>query len=265
MVSIIMATHNPKPEYFHKAIKSLCSQTFKDIELIVVDDGSDSIEVERLVEDCQPSIKYYIIHTNTRIGLANALNLGIEKSHGEIIARLDDDDLSAPDRIKQQVAFLQSHDSVVCVFTGVQILNKEGKKLSKIIHQLNSPRKIRYYLEVKGNPFCHSSAMFYRRVFNEAGKYNPKFIYAQDYDLWIRFLSQGNLYYIPEVLTYWRYLEGEKSIQKEALQTGFCEAARYDNYLRGKKDFISTLKFLLSMIYSAIQILLLKSKQNLSK
>ena len=110
-----MASRNPNPVMLKEALGSVLSQTYKDFELIIVDDGSDSpveLVVRSITEDSRIKV-FGIKHS----GLGAALNHGISKAEGEYIARLDDDDMMLPSRLEKQVAFLEEHTDVSCAGT----------------------------------------------------------------------------------------------------------------------------------------------------
>ena len=263
LVSVVMATHNPKVDYIKLSLESICAQTYPAIEIIIVDDGSD-MDVNSMIEGFNLSREYKTIRLSRQSGLANALNAGIKESSGKYIARLDDDDLSVKERIEKEVELLKSHPNAVCVFTAVRVIDGTGKSLYEIVHKKKSPQKIANYLTMYGNPFCHSSAMYLHKLIDELNGYNPMYTYAQDYELWLRLSKKGDIYYIPEVLTLWRNIDGNKSVQKEALQTAYCEAARYETYLRNR-TIRTTVNYIISRVYCTAQIVLLKSRQNLRK
>lgn len=262
LVSVVIATHNPRRDYFKLSLQSICNQTYSAIEIIIVDDGSD-IDINAMVKSFKLNREWKIIKLDKQSGLAKALNVGIKEASGTYIARLDDDDMSAMQRIEKEVKLLKKHPEAVCVFTGVSVIDEMGETLYEIIHKLKSPKKVEMYLNVFGNPFCHSSALYLHKVIDELRGYNTMYTYAQDYELWLRFCKKGDIYYIPEPLTLWRSIDGKKSIEKEALQTAYCEAARYDAYLRNR-TLRTTVKYVISRFYSTAQIVLLKSRQNLS-
>lgn len=262
LVSVILATHNPKPDFLRKSLESICKQSYPRIEIIIVDDGS-ALNVDDMVMGFDVSRPYKVIKLDGQSGLAKALNVGIKVASGKYIARLDDDDLSAENRIEEEINVFIHNPKAVCVFTAVEVIDGAGKAMYQIIHKFSSVKKIENYLAIKGNPFCHSSAMFLKSVIDGIGGYNPLYTYAQDYELWLKLSKIGEIRYIPKVMTFWRSVDGNKTIQKEALQTAFCEAARYDAYLRNR-TIGNTFIYLMSRFYCTAQIVLLKSKQKLS-
>lgn len=183
-VSVVLPTLNAG-KYIRPALKSLLSQTYNNFEIIVVDDGSTdrTLSIVRSFDDS----RIRILERDDPNGLAGALNDGIEAANGEYIARQDADDLSAPDRLARQVAFLDSHPEVALVGTATRMISESGDE-----------RGTRHVLErptvddlLEKNQFVHGSVMFRNEeVVKATGGYDTLFETSEDYDLWIRLTKE---------------------------------------------------------------------------
>src|SRR4051812_12237605 len=112
-VSILMPVYNARP-YIAAAVESILSQTFTDWECIIIDDGSTDGSLEILQSFAQRDKRIVLISRPNR-GLVATLNEGLEHVHGEYVMRMDADDLSRPERMEQQVAYLRAHPEIVAV------------------------------------------------------------------------------------------------------------------------------------------------------
>ena len=179
-VSVVLPTLNAG-RYINTALESLFSQTYENFEILVVDDGSTDRTISAVRSFNDERIR--LLERDQPDGLAGALNDGIEAANGEYIARHDADDLSAPDRLARQVAFLDSHPAVALVGTATRMISESG-----------DGRGIRHVLErptvddlLEKNQFVHGSVMFRKeRVLEATGGYDTLFETSEDYDLWVR-------------------------------------------------------------------------------
>jgi len=196
LVSIIMSVYNGE-KFLHECIEGINAQTFSDYEVIVIDDGST---------DRTPDILYSWAKENRRVriiirkneGLTSALNLAISMARGEYIARHDADDISVPNRLEEQVEFLDKHSDVVLI--GSHVVEFEKKQsLIALYMPPDSHEFIVKTLHKGENPLVHGSIMFRKSAFKKLSE-GYRFRYSQDYDLYLRFLSLGELRIYPEIL-----------------------------------------------------------------
>lgn len=192
-VSVIIPTYN-RGWILNEAIDSVLSQTFKDYELIVVDDGSDDNTAEILKNY---SKKIRIIYQENQ-GVSAARNRGIVSSNGRFIALLDSDDLWLPEKLNRQISFFRNYpDAIICQTQEIWIRNgkrvnpgKRHKKLSGMIFEpslslcLVSP----------------SAVMFKRELIDKVGLFDEAFPACEDYDLWLRVSLKYPVHLIDEAL-----------------------------------------------------------------
>lgn len=200
-VSILMAIYQPKERYLKKAIQSIQMQSFKDFEVIVVNDGNDENYIHSFFCDCD--FEYKIITNTLNIGLTRSLNEGLKYCQGEYIARFDDDDIMDVNRLKLQYQFLEDNRKYAAVFSHFNIIDSNNKVISKSNSKINE-NNISKYLIYKGNCLCHSTLFMRKNVISELKGYDEKMIYAQDYDLYLRIINKYNVAIIKKVLVMFR-------------------------------------------------------------
>ncbi len=204
LISVILAVYNGQT-HIEAAVTSVLTQTYRHFELIIINDGSSDGTTAILAGLTDPRIR--VIHNKTNRGLIASLNRGIDEARGEIIARMDGDDRSHPDRFAKQVQFLLDHPSYGLVGTLDAVINPD-QTVRCIEPFLITDTDIRTGLAFK-NQFCHGSIMLRRSALGDM-RYDPKAKYFEDYDLWSRLALQTKLYNLPEVLYY--YLDNPNGI-----------------------------------------------------
>ena len=188
LVSIIVSSHN-NGESITKSIDSLLSQTYQNIEILLLDDGSSDdtkLKIAKLAEQNERVKPFY---NKLNIGLTKSLNKLIENSNGEIIGRHDADDISISTRIEEQLTIFKHKNLDFC--TTIAIRNDNGKKIPRYTN--NIPKK--FLIKYK-NPFIHGTLIIKKGVLIELGKYNESFRYAQDYELFTKLLNENKKYYV---------------------------------------------------------------------
>lgn len=197
-VSVLMPVYNVAP-YLKEAMDSILNQTYRDFELIVLNDCSPDNSEEILDTFSDERIVRYRGQQN--VGLANVLNMGIEMARGEYIARMDSDDISLPQRMEKQVAYLDNHPTVDLVSAGMQRFGASQEVMIR-------PSDIE---DVKFNAMSHSPVLHASSVWRKDKFLNHNLFYRQemvpveDYDLWTRALAQGLvLVNTPDVLYLYR-------------------------------------------------------------
>ena len=208
LVSIIIATYN-RGKSINKAIESVLNQTYKDIEIIVIDDGSTDETPKIVSEISKTDSRIRIVTNKINLGLVKTLNRGISNAHGKYIARLDDDDFWCnPQKLEKQVAFLENNPDYVLVGGGVIRVDEQGKEIIRFTLP-ESDEDIRQKI-LQDNTFAHSTVVFKKEAWEKAGGYNETLIFSEDWDLWLRFGKFGKFYNFPEYFIY--YLQGEQNI-----------------------------------------------------
>jgi glycosyltransferase involved in cell wall biosynthesis len=201
LVSVLLASRDGA-RHLDEALASLAAQTYPEIELLLVDDGSRDETAAILARFAMTRARATVIRT-PGVGLAAALARAGAEATGELLARQDDDDRSHPDRLARQVEFLAAHPWVGVVGTGAEIMNDEGARLGAYPVPVDE-RVMRRMLR-RVPPFVHGSVMMRRDVYRRAGGYRGAFGASQDLDLWMRLPADVGLANLPEALYAWRH------------------------------------------------------------
>jgi glycosyltransferase involved in cell wall biosynthesis len=218
-ISVVMAVHNGASE-LRATLDSILNQTFRDFELIVIDDGST---------DDTPSIlaSYETIRviTQQNTGLTRALVRGCMEARGDVIARHDNGDRSHPERFAKQLAKLdEGHVLVACATRFVEphgdTLYVSKADAGDVTRSLTHDDAAR----IHALP-AHGSAMFRRDAYLSAGGYRPPFRFAQDLDLWIRLAQRGSIAILDDVLYEATFAPKSISASNRAAQVRLTEIA----------------------------------------
>ena len=201
-ISVVMSVYNGE-RYLRQSVDSILGQTFTDFEFIIIDDGSADNSWNILSGYNDKRIR--LLQNDTNLGLTRSLNKGLDLARGKYIARQDADDISLPPRFAMQVALLDRQPCTVVVGSSVEYIDQKGQALRKAIRS-QSPHYNRWRL-LFGNCIAHSSAMFRRKTALSAGGYDESLRYSQDYDLWERLSTTGDIMQSSDILLRWRRLE----------------------------------------------------------
>jgi glycosyltransferase involved in cell wall biosynthesis len=197
-ISVIMAVYN-SADVLSETLDSLQHQTYRDWELICVDDGSTDNSLQLLRDRAVRDDRIRLHQLEQNLGLTKALIRGCELAKAEYLARQDAGDLSLPNRLEKQVYFLDENPGVVAVGSGIARMGPRGEKLLDHIEHLTPEQVTQRFLQ-SGKAIVHAGAMFRRSAYVACGGYRKEFRVAQDIDLWYRMTEYGLLAEIDEVL-----------------------------------------------------------------
>ena len=231
-----MATHNAT-RWLSEAVESVRCQSFEDFEFLVVDDGSTDDTLDRLRDYAAMEPRIAVI-AKEHTGLADSLNVGLKRSRGEWIARLDADDVCEPTRLARQVRFATTRPGVVLLGSGYLEIDEAGRMLKSHILKYR-PKVLVRHLERYQQFFPHSSAFFRLSDALGVGGYNIRFARAQDIHLWRALSFRGDLACLPEPLVHIRVHPSQLSQDDGGLtQMTFAIAAIVSGWLQqlGKDD-----------------------------
>ena len=226
--------------WLEQAIESIRGQSFADFELIVVDDGSTD-RTAQIVEDAARLDARIRLVRQEHLGISAALNRGVELARAPVIARMDADDVAAPDRLRIQIAFLDAHSSVAAVGSWAHVIDDGGRRIGDR-RPATAPSQLRDMLP-RQNPFIHASMMMRADVFRGLGGYRPVLDGAEDYDLWLRMSEQAELANVPEFLLSYRSSPAPADAAGARKQLLAARLARLSAKARRefRPDFVDTL------------------------
>jgi glycosyltransferase involved in cell wall biosynthesis len=198
--TFLMSTFNAG-SFLRHAIESVLAQTDARWRLVVVDDGSEDGSAEVVSEYDDPRITLVALERN--VGQTAALNLGLDLIETPWVARLDQDDMAAPDRLECQLAYLDAHPGTVLLGSWADFIDERGKTIGRW-RPAASPDQVRRGLYVRPCPLVHSAVIYRADVARSLGGYPIDFVYAQDLALWVAMDAVGTVAIVPRVLTYLR-------------------------------------------------------------
>lgn len=202
--SVLMSVYyKEKPEYLKEAIDSILNQTVPPTEIVIVKDGKLTEELDGILSAyAEKDERFRVIGYDKNRGLGLALKYGVENCKYDIIARMDSDDISMPDRFEKELpVFIEgNYDIVGCItgeFTGT-IDNVQCRRIPP-----ETDEEIKEFIRTR-NPFVHPSVMLKKSSVLAAGNFRDMYL-CEDYDMWLRMVANGcRCYNIQEYLVYMR-------------------------------------------------------------
>jgi len=187
-ISVIMGVYNCEAT-LPAAIDSILAQTYHNWEFVICDDCStDGTAAVLEAYKARHPDRFVLLRNETNQRLAASLNRCLKAATGELIARMDGDDISLPDRFEKQVRYLENHPEADLIGTAMRRFSDEG--LADIVCAPPAPDR---FSMRRGTPFCHATILTYRRVYEALGGYTvlPRTQRGQDVDLFFRFFHAG--------------------------------------------------------------------------
>lgn len=221
LVSVVMANYKTQLDYLKEAIDSILNQTFRNFELIIIDDCSQDESLTYIQRLCDPRVKLVINERN--MGLTKSLNKGLKLAAGKYIARMDSDDISCLNRIERQVSYMEKHPDTVVCGTWFEKFGVENIVRKPVIDD-NDMYRCQLLFSNTPVTMCHPSVMMRVSVLKEYRiKYNEEIKKAQDYALWVECSRHGNMAILPEVLVRYRTHEKQISLDKKDEQYYYAD------------------------------------------
>lgn len=208
-ISIIMPIYNCG-KFLSAAVTSIKKQTFLNFECLLCDATNDGSSY--FLHDIAQKDPRFILVREKDVSLPESLQIGINKSRAPLIARMDADDISMPQRLQVQFEVMKQRPGTVLLGTAFQYMDEFGNlgRVKLLPQEPKMPTDLLW-----GCPFSHPSVMLRRDAVLRAGGYRSYFEKAEDYDLWLRLLDQGRLENIRNVLLYYR-IHGNNSVIQHA-------------------------------------------------
>lgn len=233
-VSVLLTCYN-HIRYLPSCWEALRNQTFRDFEVIAVDDGSHDGTREWLRENAGDA---NLIFNESNLGTYGSLNRALAKAQGEFVAILNDDDLWAAQKLARQVEMFESHPEIGLVHTDGGFIDGQGNAIEGSPLGFDFPRTETGNVVMAllhANKIIASAAMVRRSCFEEVGGFNEAYFGSGDWEMWLRIAERWPIGYVDEPLTFYR-VHGENASHKleriwqddERLRTWIRE--RYDDY-----------------------------------
>jgi len=243
--SVLMAVYCKElPGRLKVAFESIWDkQDLKPTEIVLVKDGLLTEELDRVIDHFKTVAPLKIISLEQNHGLGYALSYGLNYCTNELVARMDSDDLSKPDRFEKQIRFLNDHPDCDIVGSNIEEFNHRPEEIHSHRRLPSSFSKLIPFSKLR-SPFNHMTVVFKKTTVLEAGSYQPFHVY-EDYHLWVRMIQNGaKMANIPEYLVTARLddsqlirrhgeyiFKQEMKLQKEMLQRNFLNRWEYSRNL----------------------------------
>ena len=219
LVSIVIPCYNHE-KFVHTAIQSVIDQTYENIELIVIDDGSrdNSIDViKSMVSTCQARFVRFEFRHRPNKGLSETLNEAVEWCRGEYYSALASDDIILNDKVEFQVGFLEENKNILAVFGGVKLIDES---LNELKTSLGKPRLYTFKRLIMHKFDLPAPTQMIRfEAIRKVGAYNPNII-IEDWYMWLKLSSIGNIYYINKNFALYRQHDSNMSKNLKKMQEG---------------------------------------------
>lgn len=215
LVTVFIPIYNSE-KYIKETLKSIINQTYDNLEILIIDDGSTDRSLEIINEFKDKRIK--ILKNETNKGIPYTRNRGLKNSNGKYIAIMDSDDISMKDRIEKQVNYLQTHPNIDLVSSNIKKFS--NNRFENFIYRIHSEFKkylndtqVKYNM-IFSNPIPNTSVMIRKETIEKLNlRYDEKFFVAQDYNFWVdMILSNCKLIVMKDVLL--EYRTGHMNITK---------------------------------------------------
>jgi glycosyltransferase involved in cell wall biosynthesis len=229
LVSVVLPVYD-SAAWLDESIASVLGQTLRDLELILIDDGSRDASPRIMADRALCDRRVRIERHETNLGLITALNHGLEAARGRYVARMDADDVCLPARLERQVEFLETHPGIFLVGSEIVLMDERGREIDRLRRE-PSPERLALLLPQR-NEISHSTIVFRR---DPTLRYREKMMLVEDYDLYLRLLSRGErLANLPLPLLRYRRHAQSVSLRHAVHQRLFGEQAREFHRQRGR-------------------------------
>ena len=224
-----MAVHDGE-RFLAEAIESVLGQSVSELELLVIDDGSNDVTPE-ILDGFAARDRRVVVRRQDNQGRTPSLNRGVALARAPLVARLDADDVCLPERFARRVAFLDRHPAVALVGGAVRLIDDGGRAFKESRYPLSDDEIRRAFAYT--TPFVHSAVMFRRSAFDAAGGYRTCLVETEDLDLWLRIAERHELANLPDTVVAYCLHGGQATVRGLELQALCLVAARLSARARG--------------------------------
>jgi glycosyltransferase involved in cell wall biosynthesis len=223
-----MPVHNALP-YLDEAVASILDQTSRDFEFVIFDDASSDGSAERLEQWAARDPRIRLVRGKRNLGPAESSNEVVRNAAAPLIARMDADDISMPERLERQLRLMADNPDAGIVASLCDIIDSSGRKLRGAEHW-RLARKSFF------TPFPHGSMMFRRELFDSIGGYRPQCAFWEDLDFVLRASEEARILVIPQALYRWRYTEAGTRLASDETKVENALDLRYRAIARIRRN-----------------------------
>lgn len=236
-LSIVLPVYNSNKDRLSQSIESVLSQSFKNFELIIINDASTNDIETTIIEYEKKDKRIVYIKNKENLKLTKTLNKGLEIAQGQYIARIDDDDIWVDqDKIQKQFDFMESHLEYGLCGTNIILKNTNSQEESKVYMQEND-QQIRQRM-LLSTQFSHSSIIIRKEAIENCGRYNPDYNLMEDHELWLRIGKEYKFYNLQDFTTLYRVnpqwvsLQNRRKQQQLALKLCWKYRKEYPSFIK---------------------------------
>lgn len=227
VITVLMPVYNAEA-YLREAIESILNQTFWDFEFLIIDDGSTDSSAAIIRSYTDPRIRF--VQNEKNLGLTATLNRGTGLASCELIARMDADDISYPDRIEKQYRYFQEHPECVLLSNAIRNVSADKTKTRKVFFN----NDFIYYDLIFTCKINTPTVMYKKRVLEDEGGYLTR--YAEDFNLWWRLSRKYPVHHDNEILLDYRYSEASLWKESRKEEYGYAEYEQIASNIRYYSD-----------------------------
>ena len=230
-LAVLLTVFDQRP-FLEQAIASILAQSYRAFDFVIVDDGSTDGSAEVIAAAARQDSRIRPIFLGRNMGLAAALQAGLAEITADIVARMDGDDVALSDRLHLQMAAMEEKQLDVLGSGYFRLADAQGRQLRGLRVPMQGHANIISNLP-HANVLCHPSVMFRRQVVQAVGGYDPRFVFAQDYDLWLRLIGRARFGNLPSGLLQMRRHDARSSgPQNRPRHTQFSVTAATNHFFR---------------------------------
>ena len=223
-ISVVMPVHNALP-HLDEAIESILGQTRSDFEFVIYDDASNDGSTERLQEWAARDKRIRLFRGERNLGPAGSSNAAVKHSTGALIARMDADDISRPERIERQSEILLHRPDVGMIGSLCVVIDSHGERV-------RGPEHWRISRKSWAAPFPHGSIMMRRELFDSIGGYREQCEFWEDLDLVLRSAQRSKILVVPQPLYWYRQSETSTRLMSDQSRVERALDLRYRSIAR---------------------------------
>ncbi len=238
LISIVLPVYNGE-KYLRESIDSVLAQTYKNWELLIVDDCSTDSSAAIAKEYASKDRRIYYYRNENNLRLPRNLNKGFRLAKGDYLTWTSDDNKFKPTALEKMYDALKNNQNAQFVFASCRVINSEGEEIEYIM--VDDKRK----KQIVGHNVVGACFMYTRKAYEEVGEYNPDFTLVEDYDYWQRIYAKFNAVAISDILYEYRWHDGAltSTMKKDAFNKTLEKMLLKNRPLFGKIDTESNYYF----------------------
>ena len=238
LISIVLPVYNGE-KYLRESIDSVLAQTYKNWELLIVDDCSTDSSAAIAKEYASKDRRIYYYRNENNLRLPRNLNKGFRLAKGDYLTWTSDDNKFKPTALEKMYDALKNNQNAQFVFASCRVINSEGEAIEYIM--VDDKRK----KQIVGHNVVGACFMYTRKAYEEVGEYNPDFTLVEDYDYWQRIYAKFNAVAISDILYEYRWHDGAltSTMKKDTFNKTLEKMLLKNRSLFGKIDTESNYYF----------------------